>query len=205
MRSGSKAKLNDDITYFSGVIIQRPYYRCLANHKITQIFTRNCGPENPVVNETIIFNASLSYDPDGNITAYEWEFGDGATGTGEIVNHSYSSPGNYTVNLTVTDDDGAKNSTSKIVNVMEKVIFDTGEGTYPSIFGTHNGTITPYKDIHVERMFTYPCAGTGGHSESFWVHGNGLNESASWTGYTGDWHNITFGEAFVLKANVSYN
>jgi len=167
------------------------------------------SPGNPVVNETIIFNASLSFDPDGNITAYEWEFGDEANGTGEIVNHSYSAVGNYTVNLTVTDDDGAENSTSKTIRVVEveKEIFDTGspENPYPSIFGMHNGTIKPYKDIYVERMFTYPCAGTGGHSEFVRIWGNGLDVNATWGGYGGDWHNIAFDEAFVLKANVSYN
>ena len=141
-----------------------------------------------MLNETITFNASPSYDADGNITAYEWEFGDGANATGEIVEHCYSSAGNYTVNLTVTDDDGATNSTSKAVKVIEKEIFDTGEpeNPYPSIFGTHNGTITPYKDIYVGRMFTYPCAGTGGHTEFVRIWGNGLDVNASWAGYSGD-------------------
>jgi len=121
------------------------------------------------------------------------------------VNYSYSSVGNYTVNLTVTDDDGAENSTSKIVKVTEKFIFDTGEGTYPSIFGTHNGTIKSYKDIYVERMFTYSCAGTGGHSEYVRIWGNGLDVNVTWGGYRGDWHNVTFEDSFMLKANVSYN
>ena len=75
------------------------------------------SPENPVVNQTITFNASNSTDPDGFITKYEWNFGDGTNGTGEIITHSYSSAGNYTINLTVTDDDGATNSTSKAVTV----------------------------------------------------------------------------------------
>jgi len=167
------------------------------------------SPENPVVNDTIIFNASDSYDPDGNITAYKWEFGDGANGTGEIVNHSYSLAGNYTVNLTVMDDEEAENSTSKTIRVVEveKEIFDTGEqeNPYPSIFGTHNGTITPYEDIYVERMFTYSCAGTGGHSEFVRIWGIGLDVNATWGGYWGDWHNVTFEEPFTLKANVSYN
>ncbi|MCK4347823.1 MAG: DUF5060 domain-containing protein, partial [Thermoplasmatales archaeon] len=44
-------------------------------------------------------------------------------------------------------------------------VFDTGKGTYPSIFGTHNGTIKPTDDIKVQKMYTYPCSGTGGHSE----------------------------------------
>ncbi len=38
--------------------------------------------------------------------SYEWSFGDGTNGTGEITNHSFHSPGNYTVSLEVTDSDG---------------------------------------------------------------------------------------------------
>jgi len=44
-------------------------------------------------------------------------------------------------------------------------ILDTGEGTYSSIFGTHNGTITPNQSITVTKLYTYPCPGTGGHTE----------------------------------------
>jgi len=166
------------------------------------------SPLNPVVNETIIFNASLSYDTDGNITAYEWEFGDGANGTGEIVEHTYSSPGNYTVNLTVTDDDGAKNSTSEIVEVVEKTIFDTGEpeNPYPSIFGTHNGTIIPNQTITVSTLYTYPCSGTGGHTEYARIWNSSWEGmEAHWNGYKGDWHNIIFDASFTLQANLTYN
>jgi PKD repeat protein len=75
------------------------------------------SPENPVVNQTITFNASSSYDPDGTIENYEWDFGDGTNGGGEIVNYSYCAAGNYTVNLIVTDDNGAYNTSMKIINV----------------------------------------------------------------------------------------
>jgi PKD repeat protein len=57
--------------------------------------------------ESIYFNASGSYDPDGNITSYFWDFGDGSNATGVVVDHAYADDGNYTVTLTVTDDDGA--------------------------------------------------------------------------------------------------
>ncbi|MHC1578017.1 MAG: carboxypeptidase regulatory-like domain-containing protein, partial [Candidatus Methanospirareceae archaeon] len=82
-------------------------------------------PAKPVANQTVTFDASSSYDPDGgSLTNYEWEFGDGnGTGTnatGERATHSYGSAGNYTVNLTVTDDEGAKNSTTKTVTVSGK-------------------------------------------------------------------------------------
>ena len=66
---------------------------------------------------TVIFNASLSYDPDDHITLYEWDFGDGTVETGKVAIHSYSSAGNYTVVLTVTDADGATNSTSKTATI----------------------------------------------------------------------------------------
>ena len=54
---------------------------------------------------TIAFNASGSYDPDGSITSYEWDFGDGTNATGITVNHTFSA-GTYTVRLTVTDNEG---------------------------------------------------------------------------------------------------
>ncbi|RJS73842.1 PKD domain-containing protein, partial [Methanophagales archaeon] len=117
-------------------------------------------PENATVNETITFNASSSYDPDGNITNYEWDFGDGnvTNTTEETINHSYSEAGSYEVTLTVTDNDGATNSTTKIITVYPPAaIFDTGtpSNPYPSIAGTHNGTITPNKTIIATKLYTY--------------------------------------------------
>ncbi len=83
-------------------------------------------------------------------------------------------------------------------------IFDTSEGTYPSIFGLHEGNITLAKDISVQKMYTYPCAGTGGHSEYVKIWGDDLNVSATWKGYTGDFHNIVFNETFTLYAGKTY-
>ena len=78
------------------------------------------SPEKPVVNQSVTFDASSSYDPDGKIIAYEWDFGDGniTNTTEEVIKHSYSEAGSYEVVLTVTDDKGAKNSTTKMVTVM---------------------------------------------------------------------------------------
>ncbi len=60
--------------------------------------------------EFIYFNASDSYDPDGNIIEYTWDFGDGTKDSGMYTNHIYSIQGVYSVILTVTDDDGASDS-----------------------------------------------------------------------------------------------
>ena len=165
------------------------------------------SPQNPGVNEAIIFNASNSIDPCGLITNYEWDFGDAniTDTTEEIITHSYSSAGDYNVALTVTDDDGAKNTTSRTITVPEKLVFDTGSGTYPRIFGTHTGTITPSQTITVSKLYTYPCIGTGGHSEYVRIGNKTWNVTANWTGYTGDGHNITFNTPFIILANKTYN
>ncbi len=55
----------------------------------------------------VYFDGSTSTDPDGNLTSYEWDFGDGVIGSGVKVIHTYNSIGNYTATLTVTDDDHA--------------------------------------------------------------------------------------------------
>ena len=67
------------------------------------------------INQTITFNASNTTV--GKIECYDWDFGDGATGSGKIVTHSYSSAGNYTVKLIVTDEKGATNSTTEIIHI----------------------------------------------------------------------------------------
>ena len=54
----------------------------------------------------VSFDASASYDPDGEIVNYNWDFGDDTTGEGEKTTHTYSTKGVYTVTLIVTDNEG---------------------------------------------------------------------------------------------------
>jgi parallel beta-helix repeat protein len=58
------------------------------------------------VSENLNFDASNSFDLDGVIESYKWDFGDGTSAEGAIQTHVYSSDGNYTLSLTVTDDAG---------------------------------------------------------------------------------------------------
>ena len=65
------------------------------------------------------FNASDSYDPDGEIVQYIWSFGDGTSGEGRIVQHEYTKPGwKPLVTLTVVDENDGSNSTTRQVNVV---------------------------------------------------------------------------------------
>jgi outer membrane protein assembly factor BamB len=93
------------------------------------------------------------------------------------------------------------------IHVHVPTIFDTGSGTYPSIPGTHNGTITPNRDILVNRIYTYPCTGTGGHTEfaMIWNETTGDCVVANWNGYVGDYYNISFNMTLTLRKGVVYN
>jgi hypothetical protein len=126
----------------------------------------------------------------------------------------------HVYNLTVTADilTGADwTETDANNNVMtiyvpsppsEAGTFDTGSGTYPSICGVHRGNFTLKHDIFVHKMYTYPCKGTGGHSEyvAFYYENSSMVANGTWSGYRGgDYHNIEFDTPFTLHAGVVYN
>ncbi|HXI28589.1 MAG TPA: PKD domain-containing protein, partial [Vicinamibacterales bacterium] len=65
------------------------------------------SPAAPAINEPVFFNASTSTAGAGHtIASYRWTFGDGATGAGQTVSHAFAAAGNFTVQLTVTDEAG---------------------------------------------------------------------------------------------------
>jgi len=72
---------------------------------------------NETTNQTIIFDASGSYDIDGAIISYHWDFGDGTTGSGKNLAHEYKNPGTYTVILTITDNNGKEYNKTMTVTV----------------------------------------------------------------------------------------
>jgi PKD repeat protein len=73
----------------------------------------------PRAGDIVRFDASTSYDANGEITNYAWNFGDGNTGSGEQTVHSYLENGDYVVALTLTDDQGATATASHVVMVQE--------------------------------------------------------------------------------------
>lgn len=78
----------------------------------------NAGDSGNVsVGELSLYDGSNSFDPDGTIVSYAWDFGDGSTAAGPIVSHSYAQVGTYTVVLVVTDDGGLTDVDAIIINV----------------------------------------------------------------------------------------
>ncbi|MEM9718985.1 MAG: PKD domain-containing protein, partial [Bacteroidota bacterium] len=67
----------------------------------------------------VSFDATLSSDPDGQIVSYDWFFGDGILGTGDTTSYQYTEPGEYTVMLVVTDDNGAKDTAETVITVID--------------------------------------------------------------------------------------
>jgi hypothetical protein len=77
-------------------------------------------PENPIINQEIIFDASSSTDPDGVIVSYLWDFGDGysATTGNPTITHSYVTTSEFLLSLQTTDNAGAtSSSTMATINI----------------------------------------------------------------------------------------
>ena len=93
-------------------------------------------------------DASKSYDDDGDILKYEWNFGDSTFGSGMTVNKNYSIPGLYTVGLTVYDNSGLecnKSYDTKVIKVIESPVAFAGEdiqtcSNIPVVFNAYKST-----------------------------------------------------------------
>jgi len=93
--------------------------RITANRPPVAVFS--VSPPNPAVGQTVLFDASGSYDSDGSILSYSWDFGDGRGASGSVVPHTYASGMTYFVRLTVTDDGGASHSATQPISVSSVV------------------------------------------------------------------------------------
>ena len=95
--------------------------------------------------------------------------------------------GEYLIGMNVEDEAGNRDIDGTIVFTTGITkVFDTGSPSnpYPSIAGTHNGTITPNKIIEISKLYTYPCTGTGGHTEYARIYNDSWSiETLPWEGY----------------------
>ena len=94
----------------------------------TQTLRVNAPPEPALAANTtqsfigvpVAFDGSASRDPDGTVASYAWDFGDGATATGATAAHAYGARGTFTVTLSVVDNDGATNATTRVVSIVNR-------------------------------------------------------------------------------------
>ncbi len=94
-----------------------------ASDKISVTVDTNLSNQSPTANFAFIATdltvsfTDLSSDADGQVTSWSWDFGDGNMSADQHPSHSYANPGDYTVTLTVMDDDNAVGGTSQQVSV----------------------------------------------------------------------------------------
>lgn len=98
--------------------------------------------------DEITFEGTSSYDPDGNILFYRWDFGDGTFSYGATRIHSYARAGVYTVMLTVTDNDGGEHKATLEVTIhnlppVPQVPADFSVATYQAATFSAAGSTDP--------------------------------------------------------------
>jgi len=101
-------------------------------------------PEIPQPGDTIVFDASASHAPSGSIVQYTWDFGDGnvTTVTDPTITHSYPLDGNYTVELTVTDNYGQTATAAAVIQVQKEIYFRIS--FYGTVIPAANAQVTIY-------------------------------------------------------------
>ena len=88
---------------------------CGSNREPIAVLT--CETTCADLGEAVRFSSEGSYDPDGGELVYRFDFGDGQTAEGPWSEHAYEEPGARRVVLTVTDAEGASDSSSCIVSI----------------------------------------------------------------------------------------
>ena len=112
------------------------------------------GPDQPPVAAAGItcptlgctFDATATTDPEGGVSDYAWDFGDGSTGSGVVTQHDYAAAGIYSWTLTATDDAGATGETSGSVEVSDPALSTV---RYVGSAGAAASTKTPSVQVPV--------------------------------------------------------
>jgi parallel beta-helix repeat protein len=149
------------------------------------------GEQRPVANYTyfeeyggFVFNASSSYDRDGEVVSFEWDFGDGTTDSGMVVSHSYNSSGQFDVLLTVTDDEGYTGSFTMTIDAVQNY-----PPEIPSIDGPSSGKwgkphYFTFQSSDVEGSDVWYFVDWGDGSDTGWmgpfVSGDEVSEPHTW-------------------------
>jgi hypothetical protein len=167
------------------------------------------------INENILFNGSNSYDPDGYIVEFIWNFNDGTIKNGEIVYNLFNEDGEYEVLLSVVDNDGSINSTKTIAIIIKP----NNPPSKPTINAKSEGIIDILYDFSVlsydldnDDISYYIDWGDGQNSKSQFVK-NGTemifqyswNKSGIYTISVRTYDGYTFSEITEFEINIGIN
>jgi PKD repeat protein len=104
-----RSQANDTVSKDVEVVRNKPPY---AHFSVT--------PGNGTTSTSFSYDASASNDPDGRITDFLWKFGDGKSGSGQRITHTYNREGSFNVELIVTDNKGSKANTFRDLKVEKE-------------------------------------------------------------------------------------
>ena len=122
-------------------------------------------PEAGALPLTVSFDATSSFDTDGSIVTYNWDFGDGNNGNGATSSHTYTEEGIFTARLTVTDNEGLTGTTETNISVVP----DAGNGL---CFVESNGEL-----VMEAEDFSASQPGLDGLEPFYWEEYEDLNAS----------------------------
>jgi PKD repeat protein len=134
------------------------------------------GPYKGSVGAPVSFDGTGSSDPDGTFVSYAWDFGDGATGAGATLDHTYNSVGAYIVTLEVTDGDDTKASRFAL-----------------AFIGAPNAEVTPVADVTGDGVNEAALASEGSVDVEVRDGSNGAQRSDT------KWHDDPFRPAGIIS------
>ena len=128
------------------------------------------------------FSAILSRDADGIIVKFEWDFGDGTSGSGESASHTYTASGSFTVVLRVTDDKGATDTAERTISITAAEE-PGGGGAGPTASFTATPLVGP---AALTVTFNASASFYAGHAITYysWDFGDGVNGTGMTTTHT---------------------
>ena len=184
-----------------------------SEEPVNQPPTAKCvaTPASGVLPLVVEFDASASSDPDGSIAGYVWDFADGETAEGVVVQHTFVEPGLYQVKVTVTDNDGASASgVERIIASSEVAARAYSVVALPTLGGpyieasdvnnlgqvvgssTFDGSWTPHAFLYTDGASV--DLGTLGGPNSY---GLGVNDNGDVVGYS--YTETNFSRGFVYQ------
>lgn len=151
------------------------------------------APNPTTVGATVTFDASASFDPDGQITSYAWNFGDLTLGSGQVTSHFYTAAGTYNVSLTVTDNESFTSTAHRDI-----VVGPGAPGPPVARFVVSPSTVDPYLLVTFNASTSYDPYG---HIVSYaWDFG----DSSTGTGVTIKHGYLSHG-VFTATLNITNN
>jgi hypothetical protein len=154
------------------------------------------GSDQGHVNQAMTFDGSGSFDHEGSLVSYAWAFGDGTTGTGATVTHTYTTQGIYLVRLTVTDNTST-NTTQTMWVYIDK---ENHPPNTPKLTGRKNGANeTAYK-------YTISTTDPDGDTVQYylnWGDDYWFGGAAGWLGPFKSGEKVTLEKTWPLKGNYT--